>query len=501
MRSILRSVIDVEGTLSQQDLIRNYIYLSSSNLGLMNEEDKDIWNYIQSYAANYSACPSSNTIEDFFTRHNEISTLERLREVIAIKRVYHGSDYENLVNIECKNQKDQEMHVVLKTAAQILTQGMSIKDGRDIKDYQGHRGAMEYILKNADHLLSSDGGGKTKSNIVLDTEDAREEFNRVLAGGSSNLGILTGMVDIDNVCRGIKPGELWIHAAFVGELKTTFALNWVYRAVFLQQHNAYYLSLEMPIDQLRRILYVMHSQHPKFKGQGWPQITYRLIRDGQDIEGNPITEHQKEFYHHIIDDIEQNRGINYGSLIVRSPDEDFTVSRLKADLEMTHQQTPLHLCVVDHFALMTPEKSTRNYYTDLNSIVRGTKRLALTFNNGQRIPIVGLLQINRQGKDDASKNDGVYKMQALADSNEAERSADVITTTYLDTDLRANGSVKFGCLKNRDNPHFAPFTANIDWNTKYLLNVFAPGSDHAVLGANTSEDMASITQQIIGADR
>lgn len=930
MKKILRSILDVDGTIPQERLIRNYIYLSSSSLSLVNEEDREIWNYIQNYVANYSACPSKDTVKDFLERHGELQSLDRLDEIVSLSKTYTASDFENLVDQETKNQKDQEMHVVLKTAAQILNQGLAIKEGKEIREYKGHRGSMQYIMKNADHLLSSDRGAKTKSNIVMDTDEVRAEFNRVCGGGQKNWGIITGLTEIDQMCRGIKPGEMWIHAAFTGELKciqkscqvfnhntkkletigelyerselpvitalkhegaepklvtaqashlvqngvrpvytvrlrsgreleitdnhplwtskgggtwrelkdvgvgdyvgvpsimrvpspradfsdaevkaigyligdgycqktqldfaakndairkdylgtliemgyregyakdceeglwcrefiaappnkekrvyasacpqtsplrqlfthldlwdknsstkfipgelfglpdhqialllgalwstdgschsgdhersdraskskrndityaskskklatgiqglltrlgiestvravnttydgtpyrfytvrvvttpskrrfcdlirvvgkeaqfkalkarlrsvddrmfptdliehldtmarakshtgswryagqaqqrptisgdglrifsqldpkleqhlggdvawdqvesieykgdemtydlsvpehhsfvvndvithnTTMALNWVYKAVFLQQYNVYYLSLEMPVDQIRRILYVMHSQHPKFQGQGWPSITYRLIRDGEDKEGRPLTDHQKEFYHHIINDIEENRGKNYGSLIVRSPDEDMTVPKLKADLEITHQQTPMHMCVVDHFALMRPEKSTRNYYTDLNSIVRDSKRLALSFNNGERIPLLGLLQINRSGKDEAAKNDGVYKMQALADSNEAERSADVITTTYLDQVRRSQGSVKFGCLKNRDNPHFNPFESNIDWNTKYIYNVVSYGSDNTAMGAMTKDEMEAITRE------
>lgn len=874
MKKILRSVIDIGEELSQDSLIRNYIYLSSSSLSLASAEDREIWNYIQNYAVNYAACPTKETIADFLERYGELSSLDRLDEITSVRQSYKNSDFENLVDQEVKTQKDQEMHVVLKGAAQILTQGMSIKEGREIIEYQGHRGAMQYIMKNADYILASERGFKTKTNIVLDTEEVREEFDRTCSGKNQNWGIVTGLTDIDTICRGIKKGELWTHAAFTSELKclgktsllfnhatkrlecvedlyargaapvvtalkkegadgpdlvtaqasplvengvrpvyrvtlgsgreleitdnhplwtskrggtwrelkeievgdyvglpavmrvpepredfsdsevkaigyllgavsqsagngnsdmtsplrsrledlelwgtdsgtkhipgelfglpdrqialllgalwstdgschtgdyevegqkmlkrnditygttskelatgiqglltrlginstvrpvdttykgepyrfyavriitnpskkrfcdlirvvgkedqftvlrdrlrdaddrafptdlishldalartkshtgswgyagqaqkrptitgdglrifaqldpelekhlegdvswdrvesieylgdqmtydlsvpehhsfvvndvithnTTMAINWAYKAVFLQQYNVYYLSLEMSIEQLRKMVYVMHANHPKFKGQGWPKITYRLIRDGEDEEGRPITEHQKEFFHHIIDDVEENRGKNYGSFIIRSPDEDTTVPKLRADLEITHQQTPIHMAVVDHFALMKPEKSTRNYYTDLNGIIRDAKRMALSFNNGEGLPLLGLLQINRQGKDDATKNDGIYKMQALADANEAERSSDIITTTYLNQDLRATGSTKVGCLKNRDNKQFNPFVANIDWDTRYIFNVTSYTSDNLAMGSLSRDEMEAL---------
>lgn len=938
MKKLLRSVIDVDGQIPQPSLLKNFIYLSQSNVSIADEEDREIWEYIKNYAVNYSAIPTSVSIRDYLDRNGDVSTIDRLEEIEAVSQTYENADYEHLVTQEVHEQKDQEMHVVLKTAAQILFDGLTIKKNRENVTYKGHRGAMNYVLEKADSMLTADGGAKTKSNIILDTDEARKEFNRVCTSNKQTWGIITGLRDIDQVCRGIKAGELWTHAAFTGELKcvagnslifnhltkklertkelhdrgelpvvtalkhegiepllveaqashlvengvrkvytvklrsgreleitdnhplwtskkggswrdlkdvvegdyvgvpsvmrvpesrddfsdaevkalgyllgggaisdciqisatnadirrdftevlnalgyeegaadyvtpsyreltpkdrapfvrvshstgvgnseivcplrrlleeldlwgtdsgtkfvpgemfglpdpqialllgslwsmegfcytgdherldreslsnrndityvteskelatgvqmlltrlgiqstvgpvdttcggkpyriylvrivttpskrkfcdfirvvgrkdrfealkrrlgtvddrifptdliahldpmdrarsstgswryagqaqgsltitgddlrilsqldpdlekhlegdvaweqvesitlkgkemtydlsvpehhsfvvndvithnTTLALNWAYRAAFLLQYNVYYLSLEMPVDQIRRIIYVAHSNHPKFKGQGWPKLTYRLVRDGEDEEGNPITEDQKEFYHHIINDIEENRGKSYGNFIVRSPDEEVTVSRLRQDMEITHKQTPLHMAILDHFALMKPEKSTRNYYTDLNSIVRDTKRLALSFNNGERIPILGLLQINRSGKLEAAKNDGIYKMQALADANEAERSSDVISTTFLDNDLRAANSVQFGCLKNRDNPHFLPFRANVDWDTRYLYNDFVSlGSDHAMLGVTNRDEMMKLVEDDIKAEQ
>jgi len=925
MKKVLRSVLDVDGQISQEELMRNYTYLSQSSLSLVDEEDMDIWNYIQHYAPNYSAIPTLTTLQDFFEKNGELTVIDRLGEIKAFRRIYKNSDFENLVDEEVKAQKDQEMQVVLQTAATILFEGMDIKEGRDTVTYKGHKGAMQYVMAKADDMLASDRGFRTKTNVPYDTEEMRDEFNRVLSAKKKSWGVITGLRDIDQVCRGIKPGELWTHAGFTSEFKcctagqyifnhdtkkletvgqlytqgtlptvtalyregaeprlvtakashliengvqpvfritlksgrsveltdnhplwtakgggtwrelgamvvgdyigipkimrvpnfrtdftneevkaygyligdgslkngisltatlpevredftaclnalgyregradyqtptysvefpeerapyvrvshsaglgnsdmvsplrsrleelglwgttsktkhipseffglpddqialllgalwstdgschsgehngygrndityattssqlasgvqmlltrlgiestvvantstykgeayrfhtvrvvtnpskrafcdlvrvvgkedrfhtlkgnlnttddrlfpttllaglednsralsptgswryarhakaratitaeglrifsqldptleqhlggdvvwdqiasieavgeemtydlsvpehhsfvvndvithnTSFALNWVYRAVFLLQYNVYYLSLEMSIEQLRRLIYVMHSNHPKFQGQGNPKITYRLIRDGEDENEIPISEEQKEFYLRVIDDVEENRGTAYGSLFIRSPDEDYTVSKMRADMELTHQKHPLHMAVVDHVALMKPETSNRNFYTDLNSIVRDTKRLALSFNGGEMIPVLSLLQINRTGKAEADKAEGVYKMQALADSNEAERSSDVITTSYLNRELRDTNLVKFGCLKNRDNPHFRPFTAGVDWTTRYLFNDFDTHSDHRMMNATSQAAMTSIIEE------
>lgn len=86
-----------------------------------------------------------------------------------------------------------------------------------------------------------------------------------------------------------------------------------------------------------------------------------------------------------------------------------------------------------------------------------------------------LFQTNRDGLDDADKHDGVYKMRALSWASEAERSADVITTTYLDDQVggsyRQNNQTKFSNLKNRDNPLFEPFMASVNFASRRITNL------------------------------
>ena len=82
-----------------------------------------------------------------------------------------------------------------------------------------------------------------------------------------------------------------------------------------------------------------------------------------------------------------------------------------------------------------------------------------------------LFQINRQGKEEAIKNQGRYKASAIAYANEVEKSADTITTTFLDDDHRRNGTTLFCNLKNRDNPIFEPFMARVEFGCRRIYNL------------------------------
>ena len=78
---------------------------------------------------------------------------------------------------------------------------------------------------------------------------------------------------MDEAIGGARDGELWVHAAFAGHLKTTFALNWAYNQAIWFHDNVLYFSLEMPYHQVRRwllaphILFVHHNHRRRSHSQ------------------------------------------------------------------------------------------------------------------------------------------------------------------------------------------------------------------------------------------
>jgi replicative DNA helicase len=148
-----------------------------------------------------------------------------------------------------------------------------------------------------------------------------------------------------------------------------------------------------------------------------------------------------------------------------------TIKDIKLEAEMLHKQMEVGLIVIDHGQLVSAGKTSRDYVVELNTIVREAKKLALHFNHGEKVPVLMLFQINRQGKEEADKNEGRYKASAIAYANEVEKSADIISTTYLNDDHRRNGTTIFCNLKNRDNPKFEPFTAKVDFVPRRIRNM------------------------------
>jgi replicative DNA helicase len=293
-----------------------------------------------------------------------------------------------------------------------------------------------------------------------------DEYAKAESNKGKVYGAMTGINEIDKICRGAKRGELWVHAGFPGELKTSFAANWCYNLVTHFKVNVVYISLEMPYEQVRRNVYTTHTANLRWLMSGKKALDYRKIRDGE------LDPAEKEFYfNEVIPDFCNNP--SYTHFEVVTPEKEWTMDDIRMEVELLHKQFEVGLVVIDHGQWVEARKGkkSKDYVIELNSVVRDAKRFALHFNHREGVPVLLLWQINREGKEDANKNDGVYKAKALTYANEVEKTADVITATYLNDELRKSGATKFCNLKNRDNPLFEPFLAHVNFASRRIANM------------------------------
>jgi len=278
------------------------------------------------------------------------------------------------------------------------------------------------------------------------------------------------------------------HANFVANgfitHNSSFAMNWAYNQAVYLKHDSLIFSLEMPYIQCRRILYAIHSMHGKFreariqlgiqKDPG-PSVSldYGRVRDGQ------LTPEEKTFLlDYVIPDF--NSGL-YGKIHIEvsDPDKsDFNVADLRSRAEVIYSKSPFSLLIVDHAGLLAPRKWVPSTTERLNEILRDLKRLAMNFNRGAGMAVVNLFQISREGfkaaekaveKSDNTYTIGPYNLTFLSYCNEAERSSDIVTATYLDETLRNQNRVLFQCLKSRDQAPFKNFFAQVEWSCRRIL--------------------------------
>jgi replicative DNA helicase len=455
---LLRGIVDIDGGLSSDDLVRNYQKLAKTRVDWMQPEDDKIFNFIRrKYFPNRLELPSLQTLLDYFTELKDVETVERLKDLRS-EVAHRRGNYAHLVDEAVEDQNKLKAIHLLKQSQEIIDHGMVF--GRERKE--GLREGISHFTKNVHSLLVYQQDSKIQGDLRDCGQDVWDKYENSKIEKAH--GMLCGINNIDMVIRGIRKGELWLHAAYTGQLKTTFALNWAYNQVTRYKHNVFYVTLEVPFEDIMDLIYVMHSSNARLMQK--MGVTAPL--DFDKVETGTLSEEEEAYYKAVIKDFCENP--EYGRFEVWGPDEDVTVDQIRTQAELKNQEEEVHLLVIDHGGLVEPKRKKKDYVIELNSVLRDTKKMALHFNHGAKVPVLLLFQINRDGRDYADKSGGRYQLRALSYANEAERSADVVSTTYLNEDHIRAGTTFFDCLKRRRGGLFPPFTAKIDWRTRRMSN-------------------------------
>lgn len=500
MKRLLRSVIDVNG-ITQENLVSNFQKLINSTLEWDRPEDKQIFDFTKSYFQQRLEMPSIQTVRDYFDGDTEI--VERIKDVVAAEG-YIRTNFAHLLQSLLEKQNQYKATVLLKEAQEIITKGLIIQEGKEKVKKFGIRDGLLHFTMKANDLIIPDHNARIKGDLRQDGQQVWDEYLTAKVNKDRIWGKFTGINNIDIVCHGLKRGEMHVHAAFAGHLKTTFATNWCYNLVTRYRTNVVYASFEMKYEHIRRLIYVIHSSNMRWTGQDpskhrcakcpHPPLDYRKVRDGE------LTEEEELFYQEVIADFSGNP--EYCHFEVWSPDQDVSIDDVRLQAEMLHKELEVGFVVLDHGGLMEARRGKKNkdYVIELNSVLRDSKKFALHFNRGEGVPTLVLFQINRQGLAEADKNDGVYKMSALAYANECERSADVITTTYLDDQVGGNyrrmKQTKIANIKNRDNPMFEPFIATVNFGTRRILNLDTTEYTGANMSIDDHQQMMALAMSV-----
>lgn len=479
MKRLLRSVIDADGKLSQENLVLNFHKLQTARIEWGRDDDKKVYAFVRDYFTSHLEVPAIQTVFDYFERINDTEVVERIKDIRAATPYIRTNFTHLLVNI-LEEQNKIKAIALIKQAQEIIARGLEIDGERK----QGVRDGLIHFAQQANDLIVPDFNARIRGDIRQDGQAMIDEYLLAKVNKDKVWGKFTGIEQIDKVCKGAKKGELWVHAAFPGELKTTFAANWCYNLATTYKTNVVYISLEMPYEQVRRNIYGIHTSHMRWAVQGHAPLDYRKIRDGE------LSPEEEEFYlKRVIPDF--NGNADYCHFEVVTPDKEMTMSDIRMEVELLHKQMEVGFVVIDHGQWVEARKGkkSKDYVVELNSVVRDAKRFALHFNHREGIPVLLLFQINRQGKEDADKAEGVYKMKAINYANEVEKTADIITTTYLNDDHRKNGTTKFSNLKNRDNPIFEPFTAKVDFTCRRIRALDISEKQNSTMSAEDHESL------------
>lgn len=241
--------------------------------------------------------------------------------------------------------------------------------------------------------------------------------------GKQTMGLEFGLPDLDNIIKGLRPGNLCIIAGRPGTGKTVLGVGMADRVAVRDNGASLIFSLEMPLKELsKRSLSALSS------------VSQGQIENGRAIQ-----------------DSEQNLQLlaavdKLTRADVRICDKPaLSFSRICSIARFQHRAKPLSVIVVDYLSLIeTDPNSKMNRNQELGSYTRGFKALAKQLG----IPIIVLAQLNRGIENRA---DPKPKMSDLRDSGEIEQDADMIIMAHRDMtkDQGINGITEIDVVKCR----------------------------------------------------
>lgn len=277
---------------------------------------------------------------------------------------------------------------------------------------------------------------------VIDEMDSR--FN-----GNIEIGLEFGLPDLDDILKGLRPGNLVIVAGKPGTGKTVLGTNLADKIATKDGKSALIFSLEMPQAELvKRALAAAGGVSKTWIDAGgkdsdeyWPMLTSAVnILQNADV-----------------------RLCDKGSL---------TFSRLCNIARFQHRAKPLHLIVVDYLTLIRPDKDSRfgTRSQEVGAFSRGLKALAKELN----IPVVVLAQLNR-ASDGRAAAEAKPRMSDLRDSGEIEQDADIVILGHRADDGHGrSGITTWDVAKVR---HARPGHCVLQFQGDYQRFVSAAASD------------------------
>lgn len=234
-----------------------------------------------------------------------------------------------------------------------------------------------------------------------------EEMQSIIRGDRETVGISTGFPRLDEMTRGLKPGEMFVIAARPSMGKTALMMNIIESVVIDQQLPAMVFSLEMSRHALtQRVLYSRSRMSMAALVKGFNPNKgelQRIQRAGMDIARAPLF-------------IDETEGI--------------TITELRAKARRRHRKEGLRLIAIDYLQLMKSrtKQAQNSREREIAEISAGIKALAKEL----KIPIIILAQLNRAPETRSGKNTptGVPRMSDLRESGAIEQDADLVGLLY-----------------------------------------------------------------------
>jgi replicative DNA helicase len=337
-----------------------------------------------------------NQVIDFVTLTEELGRAGELEEVGGpsyISTLADGVPRATNVEYYARIVKEKaSLRNLIYAANRILTNAYEADQEPDL------------IIDEAESAIFSVADDRLKAGFVPMRDLVKHSFPKIEQLFEQKrliTGVPTGFVDLDEMTRGLQPGDLVIIAARPSMGKTSLVLNIAQHVSIQPGHTVGFFSLEMSKESLFIRLLTSEAQIDSHRLMSGAIGQKDYGRISQALETLSVM----RLY------IDDTAGI--GVLEMRAK-----ARRLQAEHGLT-------LLVVDYIQLMTGRGRFENRTLELGAISRSLKGLAKELN----VPIVVLSQLSRAPE---SRSDHRPQLSDLRESGALEQDADVVALIYRD---------------------------------------------------------------------
>ena len=333
---------------------------------------------------------------DFITLKEELSRAGELEDVggpAYIASLVDGVPRATNVEYYARIVKEKAtLRNLIYAANKILTNAYEADQDSDL------------VLDEAESSIFAVADDRLKAGFVPMRDLVRDSFpkiEQIFEHKRLVTGVPTGFVDLDEMTRGLQPGDLVIVAARPSMGKTSLVLNMAQYVAAQPEYTVGFFSLEMSKESLFIRLLTSEAQidsHRLMSGAVGHKDYGRISHALESLSGMKL----------YIDDT-----ANIGVL------------EMRAKSRRLQSEHGLHLIIVDYIQLMSGRGRFENRTLELAAISRSLKGLAKELS----VPIVVLSQLSRAPE---ARSDHRPQLSDLRESGALEQDADVVALIYRD---------------------------------------------------------------------
>ena len=262
----------------------------------------------------------------------------------------------------------------------------------------------DLILDEAESAIFAVADDRLKAGFIPMSTLVKESFPKIEQLFEQKrliTGVATGFVDLDEMTRGLQPGDLIIIAARPSMGKTSLVLNMAQHVATQPNMTVGFFSLEMSKESLFLRLLTSEAQI-----------------DSHRLMSGAIGQKDYGKISHALETLSAMR-------LYIDDSSNIGVLEMRAKTRRLKSEHGLDLIVVDYIQLMSGRGRFENRTLELASISRSLKGLAKELS----VPIVVLSQLSRGPE---SRSDHRPQLSDLRESGALEQDADLVGLIYRD---------------------------------------------------------------------